>query len=54
METHYYKHTDLSATKNLIPMSQFWTDYANYLLKPLAERGAFISDSFIDCSSTKQ
>ena len=34
METHYYNHTDLN-TKNLIPMSQFWADYANYLLKPL-------------------
>ena len=35
-------------------MSQFWADYANYLFNPVAERGAFISDNFIDCAVSKR
>ena len=53
METHYYQQTEISSFKNLIPVNQFWVDYANYLLKPLNERGAFISDNFVDCASSK-
>jgi hypothetical protein len=34
-------------------MSQFWADYANYLLNPVVKRGAFISDNFIDCFGSK-
>jgi len=54
METHYFKQTNLDSARYLISMSQFWADYANYLLNPLAKRGAFISDNFIDCFGSKQ
>ena len=53
METHYYQQKELSSFQNLIPFTQFWVDYANFLLKPLHERGAFISDNFVDCASSK-
>jgi hypothetical protein len=54
METHYFKQTNLENTKSLIHMTQFWADYANYLLAPVGKRGSFISDNFVDCSSSKQ
>ena len=54
METHYYKQINLDGSKHLIPMSQFWADYANYLLVPVGKRGAFLSDNFVDCSVSKQ
>jgi hypothetical protein len=54
METHYYKDTNVENYKHLIRMSPFWADYANYLLNPVASRGSFISDNFVDCFSSKR
>lgn len=31
METHYFKETDVSSSKNLFAQSRFWADYAVYL-----------------------
>lgn len=46
METHYYLETEVNNFKNLVEGNQFWIDFAQFLLLPVNERGAFLTSSF--------
>ena len=51
MENHYYQVTDINEFKHLIKVNKFWIDFAEFLLKPVKERGPFLTSSFTQVAS---